>query len=756
MRAILIAAILIPAAVIAAGNADAPYSGRPIVEIIDAFRAAGVPFAYSTSLVTDELTATLEPTSTEPAAIVRELLAPHGLTVTEESGVLLVVRITARKPLPDERAAVGQATADEGLETIVVSGSRYRISRDISASRFTIDQRSIQNMPDVGEDPMRATQRLPGAAASGASARTHFRGGEQGEIGIMLNGQWLFDPYHIRDYQNIFSAIDARAIRGIEVYTGGFPVRYGDRMSGLVLMESLQLERQRQTEIGISVFNTSLLSAGSVSDLSWLFSARRGNLDLVIDPKFGSPSYADFFAELAYEFNEDTRLSLNALYADDRVRVVLETDPEELEQLLSTTRNAQFWLQLDSRWSPRLSSSTVLSATNYSNRRNGELNDAEKIIADVSDNRGVQRIGLRQDWLWNVAERHLVQWGLQANYGEADYDYVATADYFGLPALFEGQPATFNRVLAARPRGGSYAAYVADRWKLNDKTLLEWGLRWDDQTYTDLPSDSQLSPRVSLLRKLGDRTELRLSAGRYHQSQGVHELQIEDGIDNFWPAQRADHLIVAIQHRVGKHTSIRVEAFRKDVSQLRPRFENLFDPLGLIPELQPDRVRLSPQSAESTGVEVSLTASPGKWNWWAQYTLSDAQDRIDGVSEARSWDQQHALQGGFGWSDERWAFAAAASLHSGWPTTDLTLADGVAIPGPRNALQHGTFASLDLRLSRRWPLRKGSLLAFVEVSNATNRRNECCLDWDIDEGELELSRDYWMPLLPAIGILWEF
>jgi hypothetical protein len=47
------------------------------------------------------------------------------------------------------------------------------------------------------------------------------------------------------------------------------------------------------------------------------------------------------------------------------------------------------------------------------------------------------------------------------------------------------------------------------------------------------------------------------------------------------------------------------------------------------------------------------------------------------------------------------------------------------------------------------------------VSNLLNRDNVCCRDWDIAEGtdgtpELELSLDYWLPRLPAIGILWEF
>jgi hypothetical protein len=148
-------------------------------------------------------------------------------------------------------------------------------------------------------------------------------------------------------------------------------------------------------------------------------------------------------------------------------------------------------------------------------------------------------------------------------------------------------------------------------------------------------------------------------------------------------------------------------------------------------------------------------------------------DRIDGVDPPRSWDQRHAFQGGLGWSDDKWDVNVAASLHSGWPTTDLELvqtatdADGEpvlsAIPGPRNALKHGTFASIDFRVSRRFDVRKGQLTTFLEVANLANRRNECCLDWDLAEdadiaenGGLERGRDYWLPLVPAVGVLWEF
>lgn len=739
----------------------APYAGRQVATVIDEFRKDGVAFVYSTNVVTDDLHVAFEPEPGTPLEVMRQILGPHRLTVLEESGVYVIVR-DEQPVVPPKEEVASERFARPNIETVVVAASRYEISRDISASRFSIDQRTIQNMPDIGEDPIRVAQRLPGTAASGASARTHFRGGEENEIGIMLNGQWLFDPFHIRDYQNIFSAIDARAIDGVEIYTGGFPVRYGDRMSGLVLMDSLEADKARHTEIGLSVFNTSALTAGSKNGRNWVFSARRGNLDLVIDPKFGRPSYFDVFGEYSFEMSPNVRLSMNALYADDQVELIVETDPGERERIVSNTKNAQLWLRLDSNWSPTLASTMVLSAIDYSNRREGSANDPEKMIAGVTDYRSVDQYTLRQDWVWNPSSRHLTQWGIEVTYGEADYSYEGAAEYFGLQELFENQPATVVRSAAAKPQGGSYALYLSDRWQVSEHSVLEWGLRWDDQTYTDLTSDSQLSPRLSYLFRPWEDGELRVSVGRYHQSQPIQSLQIEDGVTSFWPAQRADHVIFGLRQLLGGDISLRAEIFHKEIRDVRPRFENLYDPLGIMPELQADRVRLDPDRAKAQGVELSADRTSGAWNWWASYTWSRVTDRIGGRDVARSWDQRHAAQGGFGWHDDKWSFSVAGSVHSGWPATSLELdASGMAVPGRRNALQLPTYASLDFRLSRKFDARQGSLTAFIEVSNALNRRNVCCIDWDIGEDAtgdpvLENSLDYWMPLLPAIGILWEF
>jgi len=761
--------LIVPAAAADDGQVVS-YAGRQVRSVVDEFNKAGFDFAYSTNLVTDDLYVAFEPEPGAALDIMLQILRPHGLTIREEAGVYLVVR-DEREPAAQLPPSPAVEVARPEIETVIVAASRYEISRDLSTSRFQLDQRSIQNMPDIGEDPIRVTQRLPGTAASGASAQTHFRGGEENEIGIMLNGQWLFDPFHIRDYQNIFSAIDSRAIDGVEVYTGGFPARYGDRMSGLVLMDSVDAEKPRHNEIGISVFNTSFLTTGSESGRNWLFSARRGNLDLVVDPKYGQPSYFDVFAEYEFDLSPHARLSMNAFYADDEVKVVIETDPDEREQVISDTRNAQFWLRLESDWSPTLVSNTVLSFVDYSNRRNGEANDLEKMIANARDDRDTNQVGLQQDWTWSPSDEHRTQWGLHIVYSEADFAYDGFAQYFGLQSMYIGQPEETIRSLTADPRGASYALYLSDRWKISSQALVELGLRWDDQTYTDLSSDSQLSPRLNVMYRTSENSELRLSAGRYYQSQPIQSLQVEDGVSNYWPAQRADQVIAGFRYLTPNDTSLRIEAFLKDMNKVRPRYENLYDPLGVMPELQADRVRIDPTEAQAHGIEISVDRSAGAWNWWAAYTWSEVTDQVDGQDVSRSWDQRHAAQGGFSWRDEKWNFSAAASVHSGWPTTDLTLAENgadddgeplyVAIPGPRNAEDLSLFASLDFRVSRSFDVRRGKLLAFIEVSNALNRDNVCCIDWDVEEDAddnpfLEHSDDYWMPLLPAIGILWEF
>lgn len=668
---------------------------------------------------------------------------------------------------PGETSVLELALEEERdeLEVITVSSSRYEVWSDGTNRPWFIDQRAMQQLPNLADDPLRAVQRLPGSAGGGVSARTHFRGGEQREAGIVLNGYRLFDPFHMRDFQSIFSTVDPRAIEGVSVYTGGFPAEHGDQSSAIVVMDSLDPASDARNEFGLSVFNTSFLTKGHFAARrgNWLVSARRGNLDLIVRPEEGTPSYYDVFGELGYELTPATRLSGNFLLADDGIEIILANDESDLERATSDTSNAQLWLRLQTEWTGALSSSTVLSYNTFSNVRLGDVYDPEKVTATVDDRRDVRRIGIRQDWRWIQSDRQLLSWGFDFAHADADYRYFSDVSFSGLATLYPDQPEDVVRDLSASPVGGAYALYVSDKWRLGDRTFVEAGLRWDVQGYTDLPAGPQISPRLSLFHAARDGTEYRLSWGRYYQAHGIQELQIEDGVTEFSRAQLADHWIGGLRRPLGDGYAVRVEFFHKDMRHLRPRFENLFDPLVLLPEIEPDRIRIAPASARARGVEVAVDFdADGPLAWWASYTLSEVTDEVDGEDVLRAWDQRHSVQAGLTYTSQAWDFGVAGRWHSGWPTTELLLQeDGGVAPGPRNALRFASYASLDARLSRRFAIGDTTLTAFLELSNATDRRNPCCVDYDLDvddEGNAMLVRqvENWPPLLPAVGILWEF
>ncbi len=479
------------------------------------------------------------------------------------------------------------------------------------------------------------------------------------------------------------------------------------------------------------------------------------------------------FAELGITLGEHHRLSINALYADDQVVVITESDPAELEQSISDTQSTHAWLSFESQWTPVLSSSTVLSYSGLDNNRRAQVNDPERLGALVSDVRDASIYGLRQDWRFAGFADHSLHGGFEVRREHASYDYHSVAEYRGFYEVWPGVENPTESVVRAAPEGNSYSVFLSDRWRLSESTLMELGLRWDKQKYTDPGFDSQLNPRISLLHTLSPATDLRLTWGRYSQSQAIQELQVEDGEDRFFAPQRADHWIAGVQHKFATDYRLRAELFYKDYKRLKPRFENLFDPLALIPELAPDRVRLDPASARAAGLELTLEFRGREdLDWWVTYSVAKVTDRIDGVDEYRSWDQRHALQAALAWRPGPWEIGAAVSIHTGWPTTRLTL--GMAPPeeddsepvyfpvlGARNDEQLGTFAQLDFRISREIPARHGRLSAFIEVTNATNRRNDCCVDYDIDEdddGNVYLDRavEQWLPLIPAIGMFWEF
>lgn len=754
--------------------AEPPYAGRPVQDVLAELGASGVRFVYNTAIVPPRLKVRREPSAAAAVDVAREILAPHGLALLAVGdNAFAVVRQgdAGRTPgtADGDRAASQAGRPDAALAEIVVTTSRYALASDQPEIHTFLTQTDVQALPKFADEPLRSVQRLPGTATTGFSAQSHMRGGQYDEVLMVVDGLPLDEPFHLKNFLTPVTVFDVQAIGSMDVHLGGFTAEHGGAMSGVIDIDTLVPPEEHYTVLGLSLFHASALRASRFADDKgqWLASVRRSNLDWLsraFDSEVGKPEYFDAFGRLSYDFTASTTLFATALTSRDEIEA---NTSDETERTDAEYRNTYVWGGWQQEWRGNLTSRLIVGLTDIDNNRSGSIDEPGQRTASLTDRRTMRSSVLRLDFEHSLP-RLYTRFGVEGRETEARYDYASTltqeAD-FPLP----GDPATTveNR-LSPRPDGHQTSAWLTSRARLGERLVAEAGLRWDDQTYDDLDGPEQIAPRLNLMYQAGERTRLRAAWGRFWQAQGVNELQVEDSEEIFYGPERADQFILGVEQGLPGELELRLEAYEKNYERPRPRFENLFDPLKLLPELEPDRVRVAPEHGRARGVELLLSrrAEQDPWGWWLGYAWSRVTDRIDGRDVARSWDQRHTLNVGLRYAGEDWDITLTNSYHTGWPTTTLGLqADPegggeIVTVGPRNDSRYGSYNSLDFRIQRRFALEEGTLEAFFEVTNTLVQRNPCCTEYEVSApaGSPVIARelDYWPKIIPSFGVLWKF
>jgi outer membrane receptor protein involved in Fe transport len=704
---------------------------------------------------------------------------PDGVyTITATSSAYMTQSIddVSVKPGRAARVRFDLVPVSVFLNEVIVTPSHFRLLDQQPESRQFLSRDEVRQMPHAADDLYRAVKRLPGSAGGDFTAKINVRGGEQDELLVVLDGLELYEPFHLKDFQNVFSIIDSEAVGGVDFLTGGFPVEYGDRMSGVMDISIVTPTGPTATAIELSTINGRFLSQGTFNQNrgQWFVSARAWYPDAIAGSRGDQANevltdYYDVLAKIQHRVGRRSVLSANLLVAYDDLGY-READEEEVQEVTAEYGSYSAWLNLRSEWSEALFSQTVLSAGRLKRHRTGMVDDIVEGMLEVDDRRSFQFLGLGQDWSYELSDRNVLKWGFDVIYQEAIYDYesVSTLEDVTAPPG-SGPPLTIINT-HLDPEDPSFAVYAADRIRIIEPLVLELGLRWDRQNWI---GDNQLSPRINLVYTFTPRTVARAAWGRFHQSQRLNELQVEDGIDEFFPAQLAKHWMVSLEHSFKPGLASRFEIFRKDLSNLRPRYENLFNPIQLFPESSSDRILVAPDRGLVRGFEIVLKGSTSpSLSWWASYVLARAEDLIDGVWERRSWDQRHALTAGLNLNlPHNWSLSFAGLYHAGWPTTELYGEviidedgehDVETSRGPRNASSYPAYARFDLRVSKLFPTDLGELKIYLEIINLTNRKNICCtedFEFEIeDDLSVTVIPEYrsWAPFIPTLGLGWRF
>ena len=548
-----------------------------------------------------------------------------GFAVAELEGVV----VAADAPEPIVRLT--PATAELG--EIVVATSRYTLDRFGTMGAVQVTGDALAAQPAPGEDALRTLGRLPGMAQGGLSAQSNIRGSETGELLTLLDGFPLREAFHLPAYHDVFGMIDPELIGDAEVYTGGFPVRYGNRMGGVFDLRTLAADVAPHTALGLSVFNAMARNSGVLEgpDLDWLAMARIGTLKPFVRAfaeNAGSPTYSDVYARAGYGAPDRLRLTANYLWSRDELSISRDSQGEKANL---ESRNSYLWVRADHDFDNGVEASLLLGQSSIDGFREGSIDNPGISTGTLADRRSSEYLDARGNVAWQINPRNWVEGGFEWTKEDAVYRYASQASYTQPVAdLFSRDP-DLARAIVLTPTRERLSFFASHRWQIRDDLVSELGLR-GQRTVTDgtTTENWQFDPRINLRWQFNPSTSVRAHWGRFSQTDEVHELKVEDGLTAFPEAQRSDQAIVGIDHRLNNGLAIRLEGFRKLQSDPRPHFENLLDPMSLVPEIAPDRIEVAPLAAEVRGAEISVMSEGHDLSWWLGLAWSEALDSLGG------------------------------------------------------------------------------------------------------------------------------
>jgi outer membrane cobalamin receptor len=678
------------------------------------------------------------------------------------------------------RITIPLAVSPLRLDEIIVTPSTFGMLRTQGPSGQVLTREELDSQPHPGNDIVRAVGRLPGISTVDYSAKPFVRGARTAEVLTILDGLELHEPYHLKNWDGSISIVDVETVSEVSVITGGFGTEYGDKSAGVLAMRSADPPvGSPRTTIGLDFMSSIVKSEGTFHDgkATWLASARRGFLAFVFDlmnlypDEDLNPSYYDVFSRVQYELRPGHRVSAQLLHAGDG------NHGEEMDSTLFRIRHASSygWLNWDADLNRDVSARTVASVGRLTQDREGTdyWVPGDPPVLRVDDENTTWTLGLRQDWQLRQSDRLMWKWGFDLRWGTSDYDYFR-ANFSWVPNFTDPQGPDFwprhDTVTVATSRSGSQAGvYLASRFRLTEAFTVEPGLRYDRQSHS---GEQQISPRINAALELAPGTVLRGAWGHYTQSHSLHELWAADADTTFYPAQKAEHRVLGLEHRFESGHSIRLEAYERLLSDPLPEYRRVARNLGALwEEALADRVFVRPERGRAEGIELFVRIPRGgRFTWSGSYTLSRVQEKVPGLWVPRPFDQRHAvnLQVAFRPTAD-WSIAAGWIYHSPWPFTEIKYRLAETVWGQAVALRYTDalnqgrltpYKRMDFRASRRFRLSRGDLLLYVDVFNLLNRENAMDLEQNAYWADGRLVRDQafypQLGIMPSLGLRWAF
>ena len=639
------------------------------------------------------------------------------------------------------------------LEKIVVTPGRFTIY-DGTSTRISLSKQEIERFPLIGNDVMRAGHVFPGVASSDYSARFSVRGGEKGDISVRLDGMELYAPYHLQDFGGAVSLIGLDLIQDTQLLMGGFPAEYGEKMSGVFdITTRTPNTEQFSANFGVDLINATATLEGPFTEKgSWLLSARRGYIDLIlalidIDEDY-NPQYADVYGKFTYQVTQADTLTLNGLYGWDKNYQRLEDVDNNLDSLYN---NSTAW----AKWRHTFGNSHWTDVFLF-----GGISDQDRMTGKADfDDRNFRFFGTKAELTANLFDDHTVRTGMTWRWLAAQYQYNVQERQAGVNV--------YKPILAdVDDTGGEFSAFLQDEWQLHSKLALNIGGRYVYQQYREEGIQRyEIGPRVALAIKPINNLILRGAWGIYHQPVSLMGVPVEDDIETVGRAETAVHYVVGAEYTPTSKVFVRVEGYYNT-------FDNL---VGRLREFgRQNQIFASPESGDARGLDVFMThAVSNRLSWTLGYAYGVAEEVAGAETFFRQHDRRHAFAVSSSYQfAQTWHLYLSWRFHTGEPRTPLIHTevrqpDGSILCERQFGATHSermpAYHSLDFRITKRNTYQRWEMSWYFQIFNLYNQRNldQYAFSEVRDEGTsavigCAVEEEPLLPILPTLGVTMRF
>jgi outer membrane receptor protein involved in Fe transport len=439
---------------------------------------------------------------------------------------------TALPQSVDLTLAVGVAS-----ETVTVTSEASVIEADKTSSDTAISQTILER--PLGAVPSRGIEALVATAPGFApddNGRLHPRGSES-------QVQYVVDGVPITDNMSaIFStSLDARTLRTVEVLTGGISAEYGDKLAGVVNVNTRSgLEGPTQGSVN---FSGGSFSTGEIGADFSTHTKRFGfltNLSATTSQRFLDPptveNFHNFgrtgkgFFRLDYQIDQNNSLRGTFLFGgsnfqvpnrleqevagqDQRERLRDNSEFITFEHIFSPTTLGQFSFFHRGSTAELLSNPLSTPVVAFQDRKLENTGG----IAAISLTRGSHNIKFGGQFTITPVREHF------SFYPTVPFDDLVDEDGNPVPNPINNFTAAAPFVFDGRRTGRTLSAYVQDRFTLFPNFTVDAGVRYDN--YRLVIQDDAFSPRVGVAYYIPrTQTTLRASYNRFFQPPPAENL----------------------------------------------------------------------------------------------------------------------------------------------------------------------------------------------------------------------------------------